>query len=213
MFGRGHGGSVTFGNEKAGTHRFEASTFFLDTSVLAQSTLKSRGTTAHSDGGVSNTEDFSSFAVSLNGEDVAGIKNLRYHVAHIYQANGVNNTGDETGYAFALTHTFGLAKDLSLTPLIEFVHFENAEGTKDQDRDYVTLSTLFNWKSWNLALAYVDRDTEDADGTNTDDYLFQVSAGYEFGFGLAVDVGWSIAEESDVETQTVGVLFAYTYEF
>ncbi len=72
---------------------------------------------------------------------------------------------------------------------------------------------MLNWKSWNLALAYVDRDTDNTDGAHTNDYNFQVSAGYEFGFGLAVDVGWSIAEESDVETRTVGVLFAYTFEF
>ncbi len=80
----GIAGSVTFGSEKAGTHRFEASTFFLDTSVLAQSTLRSRGTTTRSDGGVSNTEDFSSFALSLNGEDFGGIRNLRYHAGYIY---------------------------------------------------------------------------------------------------------------------------------
>lgn len=206
-------GSVAFGNDRAGKHRLEASTFFLDTTVLAQSTLKSRGTRARSDGGVSNTEDLSSFALSFNGEDVGGIRNLRYHAAFIHQAKGVNNTAAETGYAIALMHKFDLAKDLSLSPLVEYVHFDDAEGARNQDRDFITLASTLNWKSWNLALVYVDRDTKPADGSRTDDYLFQISAGYEFGFGLAVDLGWSVIENSNIETQSIGLLFKYKVEF
>lgn len=209
----GVAGGVSFGNGKVGTHTIEASTFFLDTSFLTHTTLKGRGTTGHADGGVSNTEDFSSFAVSVNGEDVGGFKGLRYHTAYIHQANGVDGTDDETGFAIALTHTIDLGKDVTLTPLVEFVHFNDLAGAKDAERDFITVSGLFNWKSWNFAIALVERNDEAADGTETNDFQFQLSVGYEFDFGLAVDVGWAVANESNIETQTLGVLLAYTLEF
>lgn len=46
-------------------------------------------------------------------------------------------------------------------------------------------------------------------GAEVGDNLFQVSAGYAFDFGLGVDVGWRYAEESDVESQTLGLLLTY----
>ena len=46
-----------------------------------------------------------------------------------------------------------------------------------------------------------------------DDYQFQVSAGYSFKFGVDIDVGWQIVEESGVETQRLGVLVAYTASY
>ncbi len=46
-----------------------------------------------------------------------------------------------------------------------------------------------------------------------DDYQFQVSAGYSFEFEVDVDIGWQIVEESDIETQRLGVLVAYTASF
>ena len=39
----GIAGSISFGGATTGVHRLEASTFFLDTTILAQSTLKGRG--------------------------------------------------------------------------------------------------------------------------------------------------------------------------
>ena len=45
------------------------------------------------------------------------------------------------------------------------------------------------------------------------DYQFQLSGGYTFEFGLSIDAGWKIANESHQETQTLGVLAAYVVEF
>ena len=37
--------------------------------------------------------------------------------------------------------------------------------------------------------------------------------GYEFDFGLSLDIGWKIANEANIETRTLGALAAYTFKF
>ncbi len=64
-----------------------------------------------------------------------------------------------------------------------------------------------------MAVSYTGRDTDAPAGTSTDDETVQVSAGYGFDFGLAVDVGWRHVEEENVDTDGVGVLLAYTIGF
>ena len=36
---------------------------------------------------------------------------------------------------------------------------------------------------------------------------------YALDFGLSVDIGWKIAEEAGIDTETLGVLAAYKSEF
>mgnify|MGYP000423832806 CR=1 FL=1 len=88
-----------FGDEIWGQHQFTAGTFFTDTTPLAHSFGQTRGTTALSDGGVSNTEDFSSFNLVLEGSGIQSLPGLEYHLAYISQANGTDGTTDETGVA------------------------------------------------------------------------------------------------------------------
>ena len=103
-------------------------------------------------------------------------------------------------------------EELSYT-VVEYVHFDDAEGVDGQDREFPTIAGRLGWRSWNLVLAYTGRDTEPSGAAEIDDYQFQVSAGYSFEFGVDVDVGWQIVEESDIETQRLGVLVAYTASF
>lgn len=209
----GFGGRVTLGEKKTGTHTLSASTFFLDTSALAESTITGRGTIGWGDGGVSNTGDFSSTAFSLSGSDVVGQKGLHYHAAFIDQAHGVDGTADERGVALALGHKIVIFAGFDVSPLVEYVQFENADGARDRDRDFLTLAARFDWRRWNLSLSYTDRETRFADGTVADDFLFQASVGYAFDFGLEIDAGWRIAEEGGVGTETLGLLIAYAFAF
>ena len=75
----------------------------------------------------------------------------------------------------------------------------------------MTFAGQFEWQRCNLAAAWTQRHTfKMADDR---DYQFQISEGYRFDFGLSVDVGWKIADESNVETQTVGMLASYLFKF
>lgn len=207
-------GRASFGNETWGQHTLAASGFFLDTSVLAQSTITGRGTLALADGGVSNTNDFSSFAVSLDGSGVGGASGPSYHLSYVRQHEGRDGTKTESGIAAALYHEgIKLAPDLSFVPLVEVVHFSNFGGIDNQSRRFVTASGQLNWRNWNLAVSFTDRRTEAADNTTADDHLLQVSGGYTFDFGLTAEVGWLQTNEENIQTHIIGARLSYTHEF
>ncbi len=209
----GIAGRAGFEIASAGAYTVTAHAFFLDTTFLSESLGRGRGTTERADGGVSNTEDLSSYAVTLDGENVAGIDGLGVRLAYIHQANGEGDADDEKGISAALWHELKLGKALTVAPVIEYVHFDDAEGVDGQDRDFVTAAGRLGWRSWNLTLAYTGRDTETPGTPEIDDFQFQVSAGYLFELGLQIDVGWHIAEESDVETRRFGARLSYTVSF
>lgn len=66
--------------EGYGSHRLSANTFFLDTSILSDSVVNTRGRTERSDGGASNTGDLSSFSVTLDGGEMPALPHLFYHL-------------------------------------------------------------------------------------------------------------------------------------
>ncbi len=208
----GFGGGVTVGNERAGEHTLSASTFFLDTSVLSRSLFRGRGEVDLADGGVSNTEDFSSFAVALDGGGMAALPGLAYHLAFIRQAGGRGDAEDERGVAVAATRPFPLGGELTAEPLVEYVRFFDADGVPGRDREFLTTSVRLGWRRWNLTLSRTGRDT-DGGGVDDSDNLFQISAGYEFAFGLTADLGWRRLSEENVTSETVGALLTYTYVF
>lgn len=203
-------GSYTLKAMDFGTHKLSAGTFFRDTSVFSQSTFKGRGDTRKRDGGVSNTESFESFIAAVDGGKIAGLGMLTYHAAYMHQAKGQGDLEHEDSVAIAVHTTVDLGQGVSFSPLVEYVHQDNAGGTVD-DRDFLTLAGQVDWMGFNLALAWTGRDTDN--GTNDDDFQVQLSAGYAFDSGISVDIGWKIAEEAGIKTETVGALAAYTVEF
>lgn len=209
----GFGGSFDLGNEGNGAHTVSASVFFLDTTVLSESTFTNRGRTRLSDGGPSNTEDLTSFAVALDGEEIPALIGLSYHVAVVRLAEGQGNDADEIGYVVALSHSLPLGEDLEINPLVEYAHFQGAGGTDGLDKDYLTTGVEVAWKSWNLALSYTWRRSDLVGQTSDDDHQFQASAGYAFPFGVGLNVGGKIVEESGVTSAVVGFLIDYKFEF
>lgn len=71
----------------AGTHTINASTFFADTTSLSHSRINNDGKLRKADGGVSNTEDFSSYSVSLGGKNFFSLDNLEMlvHIQLMHQ--------------------------------------------------------------------------------------------------------------------------------
>ena len=101
---------------------------------------------------MSNTEDFSSFAVSLDGGGFAGLPiDLNYRLGLTFQDGGAGSTDDELGFAVALYGPIEVGQDLTLEPIVEYVHFENAGGVR-QDRDIFTPGASLVQGPWNLAL-------------------------------------------------------------
>jgi hypothetical protein len=210
----GFAASVAFGADGWGEHALTAGTFFADTTALSDTILlKDRGRTDLADGGVSNTEDFSSYNLVLEGGGFAAAPGLQYHLGYVHQANGVDGADDEDGFAVAAAYPFDLGGGIELTPLVELVWQDNAGAAADTGRTYATGGLALTRGGWNLAAAYTGRDTDVSGAARTDDWQVSFSAGYTFDFGLGVDVGWKRLREDAVETDTVGALATYNYEF
>lgn len=211
----GAGASYTFESENTGSHTITANTFFADTTLLSGSSVTKRDTLDKSDGGASNTEDFSSFVMSLEGENLAGVENLYYKLGYRHQDEGDVSAGgdDETGYVATLGHVFPVTDRVELDALFEFVDIENFEAGADDNQYFTTSLTATIDENWNASASYTSRDINVASGADVDDYLLQISGGYDFGQGTTADIGWRNSEEGGVDTDIIGALITHTFEF
>jgi len=209
----GFGADYTFGSETSGEHTVSASTFLADTSFLAQTFINSRGQPRIGDGGPSNTEDFSSFAVSLDSESVPALGGLGYTLGVSHQGEGRGDADDQLGLAVGVFGSFDITDDLVFEPVVEYVILENAGGTV-ADTDYYTVGGALLHGPWNVSLSYTGRnmDPNTAGAADVEDHLFQASTGYAFENGLTADFGYRFAEEGRVDTHILGLLFTYELE-
>lgn len=207
--------SYTFEGGKAGTHTITGNTFFADTTFLSGSAVTGRGNLDKSDGGVSNTEDFSSFVVSLEGENLAGIENLYYKLGYRHQDEGDVSTGgdDETGYVITLGHVFPITNRVEVDALVEFSDIKNFEAGTDDNQYFTTSLTTTIDDSWNVSTSYTSRDISGAGGADVNDYLLQISGGYDFGQGTTADIGWRNSKEDGININIIGGLITHTIEF
>lgn len=211
----GAGASYTLETPNFGAHTFTASSFFADTTFLSESIGTSRGTTTKSDGGVSNTEDFSSYVFSLEGENLAGVENLYYKLGYRHQAEGDADTGgnDENGYVMTLGHVFDVTERVNADLLLEYADIHSFEAGNDDNR-YATASLITTFdEKWNVTIAYTDRDTNVNGGGDIDDHLLQISGGYDFGQGTTFEVGWKNTQEDSTDTDIIGALVRHSFEF
>ena len=207
----GFGGSLTAGSEAMGSHTLTAATFFADTSFFSRSAFTTRGRNTKSAGGVSNTEDFSSVAVALDG-DLPVSEDLYYHLSVESQQGGDGTPENELGFAAAVYGSFDLGGGYTLEPIVEYVELSDAEGLA-QDRTYLTGGAALYIGSWNISASATARSTEPDVGADVDDELFQLTGGYEFENGFSLDAGYRFSEEGGSDTHALGLLLAYTYEF
>lgn len=212
----GVGGSYALETADVGTHTVTASTFFSDTSFLTESAVTSRTNVSLEDGGAANTEDFSSFVVSLGGENTGGIENLTYQIAfrHLAEADISTDGKDEQGMAANLGYVFAVSSDIELDTLVEYAGINNFDGAIE-DRQYAYASGIVRlYKNWNIALGYTARTIDPNDGSaDTRDHLVQITGGYDFGNGLTFEAGWKGTEEATIDTDILGGLARYTVEF
>jgi hypothetical protein len=197
-----------------GSHALEASSFFIDTSSLSGSMITSRGRTRLSDGGAGNTEDLSSFAITLGGEDLGGIDELFYHAAYRMQARGdLDVSGSkEEAWVLALGRSIDWNEDWRLTGLAEYAWFAHMDG-EDADATYLTSSLLLSFReTWNLAASYTLRSMDEADN-RINDSLFQLTAGYVFENGVSIKFGYLRTREDGVSSDTIGLLSTFTLAF
>ncbi|MEH6496187.1 MAG: porin [Pseudomonas marincola] len=212
-----------YGKLKAGdlgTHQLDVSTFFADTTVLSNSILYERGDTDKEDGGVSNTEDFSSVAISLAGSDFYSLasdipEGLSYRIGFAYQAAGEGDEEDETRYSLSGQYEHIFTSALKGRVVGEIVHIDHLGGEGPHDRTYSTAGAELNYKNWELGSTYThiyNDNPEEADEA-LDGELFQVSLSYHFDVGFYVGAGYRYQDEEGEENKRVGMLVGYSHSF
>ncbi len=219
----GVGGAYKFKGGDYGNHRLDVSSFFADTTFLSGSLLFNRGDTQEDDGGVSNTESFESFAVSLGGNDfyslnVDFVEDVFYRFGFAKQAAGEDNDDDETRFSATLGYNPQLTKNISAKAFAEYVDIQHLEGEGDHDRAYLTTAAGLYYGGWNTAISYTgvmnDADEQDEDQNG---HIFQVSGGYRLKDGvfkgLGVDLGWKTQEEEGEQRDTLGGAISYAIAF
>ncbi|MGB0719540.1 MAG: hypothetical protein ACPGRX_03650 [Bdellovibrionales bacterium] len=211
----GIGAGYTFETPQWGAHTLAVNTFFADTSFLSGSAITKRDRLHKRDGGVSNTEDFSSYVVSLEGDDLAGVDTLYYKLGYRNQDEGDATVGGdrETGYVVTLGHVFPVHDRVAMDALAEYAdinHFEG--GTADQSYATFSLITTID-DAWNVTGSFTARDIDDTAGPNSDDHLLQISGGYDFGQGTTAEIGWRNSEESGSDTDIIGGLIRHSVSF
>ena len=201
-----------------GRHTLNVSSFFADT-VLSDSVVHARGNTSKDDGGISNTEDFQSFAISLGGTDFYSLDNnvaegLTYGLGYAKQAAGAGNAEDETRYSASLAYTQKLTKDIEADLIAEHMQINHLGGENGHDRSYTTVGLGLDYKNWNLGTTYthINNDADEADEGH-DGHIYQVSVGYRFSNGLGLSIGYQKSDEENEEKERIGTLVSYSYDF
>ncbi len=202
----------SFGNDVSGTHTLYGSLYHADRSFLSGSLVEDRGRVQLADGGTTNTKDFSSFTLSLTGEDVLNTSGFGYHVAYRSHAHGEYDILAEREDGF-VGSVFGQVPlgSADLDIILEGALLKNVEGGPD-DQSYVTLgSTAHFANAWNAALSVTFRTTHVAGGINTNDHRFQASTGYAWNSGASLDFGYRYSRENGENDHVLGLLLAYAF--
>ena len=201
-----------------GRHTLNFSTFFADTS-LSDSLLHARGNTSKEDGGISNTEDFQSFSVSLGGTDFYSLDNniaegLTYGLGYARQAAGKGNAEDETRYSVSLGYTQKLTKEIEADLITEHMQIDHLGGENGHDRSYTTVGLGLDYKNWNVGTTYthINNDADEADEGH-DGHIYQVSLGYTFSNGIGLSIGYKKSDEDNEEKERIGTTVSYSYDF
>lgn len=205
----GLGGSLNF--EAAGAHTISASSFFADTTFLSDSVGDDRGNVDKDDGGLANTEDFSSFAAALDG-GFSSLEGFRYHLGFTALSEGDDGEEHQYGYAAAAEYSFNVSENITATPLVEYVYLDNFEGVESDNAQFITAAFTLGYGNWEASAAYQHRDTETG-GSDQNDYVADLTIGYSFENGIGIAGGWRQAEEEDIDSSGLGVLLSYAIEF
>jgi hypothetical protein len=203
-----------------GTHRIDVSTFFADTTFLSNSILYERGVTHKSDGGVSNTENFSSVAISIGGSDFYSLNSdipegLSYRIGYAHQAAGEGDEASEDRYTFSGQYEHVFSADLKGRVLGEIVHINHLNGEGPHDRTYNTVGAELDFRQWSLGstYTYVRNENPEEPDEAQDGEVFQASLSYNFANGITLGAGYKYQEEEGEKNHRIGALIGYSLTF
>ena len=204
-----------------GSHTFDVAAFAADTTVLGFDHESPRLRLRKRDGGLSNTGDLSSFALSLSGGDFFSLRDgffanliegMSYRFGFARQAKGSADTDgkDETRFSVSLHNIRGITENLSVRTVSEYMILNNYRREEEVfDRRQSTTSVAFVWRdNWTLAgtHAFISNTGE------PDDSFTSFSLSRSFG-AAKVGLGYLRQKVEGEKTARAGLLFSYAGDF
>ena len=208
----GFGGSIGFGDGASGSYVLSASLFTADTTVFSDSLIFERGRLKRSDGGPSNTEDLSSFAIALDGDRLPWADGVRYHVAYAHLAAGDGDQSSSDSFVFGLQNNgWQIGNDMRLEWVSEVAYVTNVDGNGD-DVAYITLGATVQNGRYSLTSVYAPRFvTAQNEADDRTEQLFALSLGYSVTDNSQVILGYRYRDEENTEDNTVSVSYGFSY--
>lgn len=200
----GFSASVPFGLFD-GEAAFTASVFMADRTFLSDSLVNSRGNASLSDGGVSNTDAPTSFALTVYGETASATTyNLGFRVQDKAERGG--------GFAeYGLVAGVGTPVSLGDTEvelLAEAAFFPKFDGAANR-ASFLTFGAATPVGPVTLSAVYSLREVQKA----PTDHLITTSAEMEIYEGVTGAVGYRFGREGDESNHTVGAVIAFEFGY
>ncbi|MCF6199519.1 MAG: hypothetical protein L3J67_09010 [Hyphomicrobiaceae bacterium] len=161
------------------------------------------------------TGKLDNYSLTLDGHNIAMLPGIAWHLGYSHQAKGktAGDLSDEDALVVGLYGSHALSDKLSLEWVGEFASIEDVGGSLNNVIYYTLGGVVTFAQRDNLAVAHTTRAFDISGESDFDDTSTQISVGVEVYDGWTVDVGYTIAEVANVESETVGVLLAKIFAF
>jgi len=190
--------------------------FFNDTSSLSNTAINKRGRQNKTEGLAGDTSNPTSYTVSIEGQDLLGVRDLFYNFGYrnLGVDDKVSGRDNETGFVGGLEYLIPLGAKTSLIPFIEIASISNLSGEIDRNATYSTVALVGKYSAWTASVSNVIRNIrqKNANG-NQKDHLVQYSIGYKFRNNVAIDISRADIKEDGNNASLVGAIVSYIYNF
>jgi hypothetical protein len=199
--------------------QLSVSSFFNDNTHLSNSAINKRGVDNKSRGIAGSTKSFSSYSISLEGDNLFAFKNWFYYFG--YRSLGVKNSfvnnlyrDREQALAISSEYKHKIGKQTSLIPFAEAVYTKNAAGIKNRNNSYLTTALIGQFSSWTASGSYSLKNINNKQiNNNKTDKQLQFSVGYKFDNNIALDLSRAKITENGRNATLVGANLTYLQEF
>jgi hypothetical protein len=215
----GAGVILQWENTPIGSAKLRASAFHADSSVLSRSAFNDRGPAYRVDGRLSDTGGLDSFSIALDGEKLPQLTGASYTVGFVHQAGGEDDVDDQNGVVFG-AQAAKQYDSLEFRWIAEAAYFDyggDLYGAGDpamfaDSLSYLTAGLEAKSGKYHAAAAYSVRQADLFNGTQFDDWQYQLSAGMDVGSGWSLDIGYKVLTEAEEESRILGLMLIKTME-
>ena len=190
-----------------GEHVLSAALFTADRTFLSGSLGGLREELDLADGGLANTKDLKSVAVSLDGVLANG---LGYSLGHRRLATDTPGETDENSTVFGLNYVLPEDSGLDLSLMAEVAASRNADGVDGANRDFYTVGGTLGLGDW-FVNAIASGWNENATAGDVDVRKLELSVGRALAEALVLEVGVQDVRESGASDTVLGARLAWEF--